>query len=133
MLYAYGGFNVSLTPSFSIANAVWLEKRIMPFLICVEVVNIKNGTMQELKCKKQNVFDDFIAAEYLIAQKYTSSNSCHPWVKCGLLVGAMTQRPELMKVALPGRSDGHVTLPYLYSRSRLGLRLRNFTGQQRDV
>jgi prolyl oligopeptidase len=55
MLYAYGGFNVSLTPSFSIANAVWLEKRIMPFLICVEVVNMVKwhdaGTkMQKTKC-----------------------------------------------------------------------------------
>jgi prolyl oligopeptidase len=54
--------------------------------------------MQELKCKKQNVFDDFIAAaEYLIAQKYTSSNfPIHSWSNGGLLVGATMTRPELM-------------------------------------
>jgi prolyl oligopeptidase len=59
--------------------------------------------MQELNAKKQNVFDDFIAAEYLIAQKYTLPISCHSWwVKWRFTVGAtMTQRPELMKVALP--------------------------------
>lgn len=107
ILYAYGGFNVSLTPSFSVSNAVWLEQGGI-----YAVANLRGGGEYGkewhdagTQLKKQNVFDDFIAAgEYLIAQKYTSSDylAVRGGSNGGLLVGAvMTQRPELMKVALP--------------------------------
>ncbi|WP_179009369.1 prolyl oligopeptidase family serine peptidase [Winogradskyella forsetii] len=107
ILYGYGGFNVSLTPSFSIANAVWMEQGGI-----YAVPNLRGGGEYGkawhnagTKLQKQNVFDDFIAAaEYLISEKYTSSDylAIRGGSNGGLLVGAtMTQRPELMKVALP--------------------------------
>ncbi|AZJ34525.1 prolyl oligopeptidase family protein [Tenacibaculum singaporense] len=107
ILYGYGGFNVSLTPSFSIANAVWMEQGGV-----YAVPNLRGGGEYGKKwhnagtqLKKQNVFDDFIAAaEYLISNNYTSSDylAIRGGSNGGLLVGAtMTQRPDLMKVALP--------------------------------
>lgn len=107
ILYGYGGFNVSLTPSFSLVNAVWMEQGGI-----YAVPNIRGGGEYGKKwhdsgtqMKKQNVFDDFIAvAEYLIENKYTSSDylAISGGSNGGLLVGAtMTQRPDLMKVALP--------------------------------
>ena len=107
ILYAYGGFNISITPGFSVANAVWMEQGGV-----YAVPNIRGGGEYGRKwhnagiqLKKQNVFDDFIAAaEFLIENKYTSSDylAIRGGSNGGLLVGAtMTQRPGLMKVALP--------------------------------
>jgi prolyl oligopeptidase len=106
-LYAYGGFNISLSPGFSVSNLVWMEMGGV-----YAQPNLRGGGeygeewhQGGMKLKKQNVFDDFIgAAEWLIANKYTSTPklAIGGGSNGGLLVGAvMAQRPDLFGAALP--------------------------------
>ncbi|MBK6730211.1 MAG: S9 family peptidase [Bacteroidetes bacterium] len=106
-LYSYGGFNIARKPEFNTTNAALLEQGYV-----YAVANLRGGSeygeewhKAGMLDKKQNVFDDFIAAaEYLISEKYTSSNKLAIYGRSngGLLVGAvMVQRPELFAVALP--------------------------------
>jgi prolyl oligopeptidase len=106
-LYGYGGFNISLTPAFSVGNLVWMEMG----GVYAQPSLRGGGEYGEdwhqagMKLKKQNVFDDFIsAAEWLIANKYTSTPKLGigGGSNGGLLVGvALTQRPDLFGAALP--------------------------------
>lgn len=146
LIYGYGGFNIALPPSFSISNAFFVEQGGIYAL-----VNLRGGSeygeawhKAGMLLKKQNVFDDFIgAAEYLIKTNYTNSSkiAIKGGSNGGLLVGAaMTQRPDLFKVAIPqvgvldmlrfqkftvgwgwvveyGSSDSAKHFPYLYGYS----------------
>ena len=108
ILYGYGGFNISITPSFSVVNAIWMENGGI-----YAVANIRGGGEYGkkwhdagTKMDKKNVFEDFIAAgEYLQKNKYTSPKymALSGRSNGGLLVGAvMTMKPDLAKVAFPG-------------------------------
>ena len=128
ILYGYGGFNISLTPSFSIANAIWMEQGGI-----YAVPNLRGGGeygkkwhIAGTKQQKQNVFDDFIAAaEYLLEHQYTSKEylAIRGGSNGGLLVGAtMTATPRFDASGLTsGWGFGHVALSYVYSRCRMGL------------
>lgn len=146
LLYGYGGFNIPMTPGFSVSNAFFVEQGGI-----YVVVNLRGGNEYGeewhkggMLLNKQNVFDDFIgAAEYLIKEKYTGKSkiAVRGGSNGGLLVGAvMTQRPDLFRVAIPqvgvldmlryhkftvgwgwaveyGSSDSAIYFPYLYKYS----------------
>lgn len=106
-VFGYGGFNISIAPEFRIDRAVFLEAG---GIYCIP--GLRGGGeygedwhLAGTKCKKQNVFDDFIAAcDFLVAKKFTSYKkiAIHGRSNGGLLIGAvMTQRPDICKVALP--------------------------------
>ncbi len=106
-LYGYGGFNVSLTPSFSSNRLIWLENGGI-----FAVANLRGGSeygekwhQQGIKMNKLNVFNDFIAAaEYLVKEKYTEPSliTIEGGSNGGLLVGATVNlRPDLFRVAIP--------------------------------
>ncbi len=108
LLYGYGGFNIPVTPSFSVRNLVWMERGGL-----LAVASLRGGGeygeawhLAGSKLKKQNVFDDFIgAAEYLIREGITTTSqlAINGRSNGGLLVGAaLTQRPDLFGAALPG-------------------------------
>jgi len=147
-LYAYGGFNISLTPSFSVANMILLENGGIYAMACLRGGGEYGEAWHKagMLDKKQNVFDDFIAAaEFLIKEKYTTTDrlAVAGGSNGGLLVGAvMTQRPELFGVAFPavgvmdmlrfhkftvgwgwaveyGSSDNKDQFPFLYAYSPL--------------
>ena len=146
LIYGYGGFNIPMTPGFSVSNAFFVEQGGI-----YAVVNLRGGSEYGEKwhksgmlLNKQNVFNDFIAAaEHLIATRYTNKNkiAIRGGSNGGLLIGAvMTQRPDLLKVAIPqvgvmdmlrfqkftvgwgwtveyGSSDSAKYFPYLYRYS----------------
>jgi prolyl oligopeptidase len=107
ILYGYGGFDISLTPTFSVSNLVWMERGGL-----YAVPNLRGGGEYGrrwheagMKNNKQNVFDDFVAAaQWLIDEQYTSPDrlAIRGGSNGGLLVGAaMTQRPDLFAAAVP--------------------------------